>query len=206
MIELKAHNLSKNFNERIVFKNINFELSRGTSLAITGHNGSGKTTLVKIISGLISPSSGSVEFTADLVKKAYNEIYKYIGLVGPYIQLYNSLSAWENLIFFSRMRGITPDKEKIRTFMDKLGLRGRELDDVRSYSSGMMQRLKYVTALLHEPEVFIVDEPTSNLDAAGSQIVYDILEKQKKDKILIVATNEAEESRFGEQIINLTSE
>jgi heme exporter protein A len=206
MMELKAHNLSKNFNERIVFKNINFELSSGNSLAITGHNGSGKTTLVKIISGLISPSKGRIDFKNRSTKIARNEIHNFIGLVGPYIQLYNSLSAWENLIFFSRMRGIKPDKEKIKDWMNKVGLRGRELDDVKSYSSGMMQRLKYVTALLHKPEILIVDEPTSNLDEAGCQIIYDILEKQKKGKILIVATNESEESQFGEQVINLTSE
>ena len=106
MFKIKATNLSKKFNERLIFKNIQFELQSGQSLAITGHNGSGKTTLVRIISGLLSPTDGDIQFFNESHEISIQEIYTFIGLVGPYLQLYHNLTAMENLMFFSKIRGL----------------------------------------------------------------------------------------------------
>ena len=201
--QIKANNISKSFNNKSIFKNIDFELKSGQSLVITGHNGSGKTTLVRIISGLISPTNGTINFYQQSRKIDNKNHYELIGFVGPYLQMYNVLTAWENLIFFSRIRHKKPDTKKLKELMKNLGLANRELDQVKSYSSGMLQRLKYVVALLHEPPVLILDEPTSNLDEEGCQIVYEIMEKQRKNKILILATNDPREIQFGENHINL---
>jgi heme exporter protein A len=202
--QLKAQNLSKSFNNKSIFNNIDFELKSGQSLVITGHNGSGKTTLVRIISGLLSPTKGTIDYYQQSIKIDNKNHYELIGLVGPYLQMYNVLTAWENLIFFSRIRQIKPNPIKLKELMKSLGIANRELDQVKSYSSGMLQRLKYVVALLHEPPVLILDEPTSNLDETGCQIVYDIMEKQRKNKILILATNDPREIQFGEKRIDLT--
>ena len=203
MFEIKATNLSKKFNERLIFKDIQFELQSGQSLAITGHNGSGKTTLVRIISGLLSPNDGKIEFFSDNHEIAIQEIYSFIGLVGPYLQLYHNLTAMENLIFFSKIRGLGANKSRIFDLTKLLGLKGRELDAVKNYSSGMLQRLKYVFALLHSPKILLVDEPTSNLDEEGMEVVYSILNDQMKNNILIVATNNPEESKFGQKQIHV---
>lgn len=203
MFKIKATNLSKKFNERLIFKDIQFDLQSGQSLAITGHNGSGKTTLVRIISGLLSPSDGKIDFFSDTNKVEIEEIYSFIGLVGPYLQLYHNLTAMENLVFFSKIRGVGINKSRILELTKLLGLKGRELDYVKNYSSGMQQRLKYVFALLHSPEILIVDEPTSNLDEKGMEIVYNILKNQMKDRILIIATNNPEESRFGQKQVHV---
>lgn len=203
MFKIKATDLSKKFNERTIFENIRFEIASGESLAITGHNGSGKTTLVRIISGLLSPTAGKIEFSNGGEEVEVEQIYAHVGLVGPYLQLYHNLTALENLIFFSKIRGLGANKPRIFELTKLLGLKGRELDYVKNYSSGMLQRLKYVAALLHEPEILLVDEPTSNLDEAGAAIVYDILKKQTENKILIVATNNPEESRFGKKEIRV---
>lgn len=203
MFTIKASNLSKKFNERLIFKDIGFALQSGQSLAVTGQNGSGKTTLIRIISGLLSPTGGTLSFSEGDQKIAIEEIFAHIGLVGPYLQLYNTLTAMENLVFFSRIRGLGTNKSRIFELTRQMGLAGRELDYVKNYSSGMVQRLKFVFALLHEPPILLVDEPTSNLDEKGMEIVYDILKKQMESKILIVATNNPEEIRFGQTQIHV---
>lgn len=203
MFKIKATNLSKKFNERLIFKDIQFELQSRQSLAITGQNGSGKTTLVRIISGLLSPTNGKIEFFNNNKEVNIQEIYSFIGLVGPYLQLYHNLTAMENLVFFSKIRGLGANRSKIFELTKLLGLKGRELDLVKNYSSGMLQRLKYAFALLHSPEILLVDEPTSNLDEKGVEIIYDILKNQMQDNILVVATNNPEESQFGQKNIHV---
>lgn len=200
-----AQNISKSFNGRRVLSEINFEIASGESLAITGPNGSGKTTLIKIICGLIAPSTGQIQFYSHKKLLTRDELYNRIGLVGPYLQLYNYLTAWENIQFFSRIRGIEPDTDYFLQLMDRLGLRGREADELRTYSSGMLQRMKYVIALLHQPEVLILDEPTANVDEEGSRVIYQIMEMQMSTKILILATNEPEEVKFGKRHVRVDS-
>jgi heme exporter protein A len=130
-------------------------------------------------------------------------IFEHIGLVGPYLQLYQELSAQENLDFFARMRGLKNHRERIRDLMQIMGLQGREHDAVKTYSSGMQQRLKYVSALLHQPEVLLVDEPSSNLDEQGVETVYQLLKEQKQRGILIIATNDKEDLFLADHIIQV---
>lgn len=203
MVRLMAQNVGKHFNDRRVLENISFQLNSGESLVITGPNGSGKTTLIRILAGLLSPSSGNVFYEINGKQYKPYEVYPLIGLVGPYLQLYMNLTAWENLVFFSRIRGLAVRKAHLLELMERLGLAGREQDELRAYSSGMLQRMKYVVALLHQPEILMVDEPTSNLDETGVQIVYQILEDYQKDRIVIVATNEPEEVRFGRKRVDV---
>ncbi len=206
MIRIEARDLQKQFNDRLIFSHINFTLQSGESLAITGPNGSGKTTLVRIVSGLLSPSGGAIVYHIDGRTYRPVEVYPLIGLVGPYLQLYLNLTAWENLVFFSKIRGLTVDKSRLRRLMAHFGLAGRELDLLKTFSSGMLQRMKYVVALIHQPEVLLVDEPTSNLDEEGSETVYQLLDEQQQNKILIVATNEPEEIRFGRKRVDVAGQ
>lgn len=203
MFRIEATNLSKKFNERLIFKNVGFELQSGQSLVVTGQNGSGKTTLMRIISGLLSPTEGRLTFFKDDRIIEAEQIFKHIGLVGPYLQLYTNLTALENLAFFSKIRGLGMNRPKILELTKQVGLEGREMDYVKNYSSGMIQRLKFVFALIHEPPILLVDEPTSNLDEKGMEIVYGLLNKQMENRILIVATNNPEESRFGQTHVHV---
>jgi heme exporter protein A len=104
--------------------------------------------------------------------------------------LYEDLTAEENLHFFARMKGMGDAVERIGFLMKRFRLAGREDDLVKTYSSGMKQRLKYVFALLGKPSVLLVDEPRSNLDEEGIATVYEFLSEQKKENILIIATND----------------
>ncbi len=203
-MKLIANNIVKRFGNHLVLKKINFEIETGMALAIVGHNGSGKTTLIKILANLIAPSRGSVEYRLSGGTRVPRErIFEHIGLVGPYLQLYQELSAQENLDFFARMRGLKNHRERIRDLMQIMGLQGREHDAVKTYSSGMQQRLKYVSALLHQPEVLLVDEPSSNLDEQGVETVYQLLKEQKQRGILIIATNDKQDLFLADHIIQV---
>lgn len=206
-----ANNIEKRFNHRQVLRGISFELAEADSLVITGPNGSGKTTLVKMICGLLSPTRGSIEYYIDdhktgaerVYKAGAEKVYERIGLVGPYLQLYKDLTAWENLAFFARVRHGKIDREKIGKLMARVGLAGREHDALKTYSSGMLQRIKYVAALYHDPRALILDEPTANLDEKGKKLVYEIIEEQKRKNIVIIATNEAEEISFAAKRVDV---
>lgn len=205
MWKVIGQRIGQKFNQRTIFKNISFEIESGQSIVLTGPNGSGKTTLLRIICHLIQPSEGAVKFWHDSQGVERDGLYPHIGLVGPYLQLYNQLTALENYTFFSRIRGLEIDFPYFKELMSGMGLQGRELDELRTYSSGMLQRIKYVMALIHQPEILILDEPTANLDEKGVERVYQIMDSQKRDKILIMATNEPGEIRFGEKQIRLDS-
>ncbi len=204
-MKIEAAGVGKDFGVKKIFRDINFEVSAGESIAIIGPNGAGKTTLVRIICGLIRPSRGEMVYSNGTEKITRENFFRYLGLVGPYLELYEELTALENMRFFARMRGIENADERITELLDFVGLHKRGKDQVRTYSSGMRQRLKYVFALLAKPEVLILDEPTSNLDVHGIDTVYRIMEEQKKDKILVIATNDQEDLKYGDRQVAVVS-
>ncbi len=203
-MKIIADQIVKMFQRRKVIQGINFDLDSPGSLVITGPNGSGKTTLVRILCGLLSPSSGRVQFYQNHRLIPQEETYRHIGLVGPYLHFYKDLTAWENLHFFAKARFGTVDKKRIFALLDQLGLKNRHNDELKAYSSGMLQRVKYVAALYHQPEILILDEPTANLDNEGKQRVYEIVADQKKKRMVIIATNEPEEIALAAQRVDIT--
>jgi len=200
---LIGKDIRKSFGRLLVFDSINFELINGSSLAIAGKNVSGKSTLVKIIAGLLSPSSGEVIYQVDGREIDKLDWFKFVGFVAPYLQLYDEFTGYENLEILAKIRGLKSYEAKIKNVLERVNLYSRRDDLVRGYSSGMKQRLKYACALLHDPIVLILDEPTSNLDSEGVEMVWAIAEEQKKNGILIVATNEPEELKMCDEVINL---
>ncbi len=193
-ISLGADNLTKKFSSRKIFENVSFQLSNGSSLAITGKNGSGKSTLVKIISGLLGKTSGEVTLSIGNQTIKPELMYNYIGFVSPYLNLYDEFTGFENLAICSGIRGKRADN--ISDTLKRVGLYERRGDLLKIYSSGMKQRLKLAFAILHSPLVLIMDEQTSNLDAEGIKIVDEIVEEYKKDRVVIIATNDEHEKQL----------
>jgi heme exporter protein A len=200
---MEVKNLEKWFGKRKVFDKIDFSLREKNSLAITGRNGSGKTTLIKILCGLVRPTKGEVLISLDGKKLSKEEYGNYLGLVMLDLELYGELTALENLSILSRIRGLNPDRNKLKEKIAQVGLGGREDDLVFSFSSGMKQRLKYAFALLPEPKILILDEPTANLDEEGVSLVTEMITQQKQEGILILATNEKSDLKYGDQTIQL---
>lgn len=202
-IQVKADNLSKIFNRRLIFKELNFNFDSPGIYGVSGINGAGKSTLVKIISGLLSPSKGTIIRIIDDKVLDFEKLHNHIGLVSPYLVLYDEFTASENLELFAQIRGIKYNASYINDLLKRFLLYERRDDYVKTYSSGMKQRLKFIFALMHQPEILIFDEPTSNLDNDGKETVYSLIIENAKKSIVIVASNEEVDLSYCSTIINL---
>ncbi len=191
-IRITAANVKKVFNRRVVFQDISVSIASGQSLLITGRNGSGKSTLAKIISGILTPSTGSVTVLKQS-RDITDSLRGFVGFVAPYVQMYDEFSARENLRLALAIRGLPPNERIIDALLSKVSLGERADDRVATFSSGMKQRLKYAFALLHNPPILILDEPMTNLDSEGVQMVRDIIREHRREGILIVATNDLQD-------------
>ncbi|MGH2574589.1 MAG: ABC transporter ATP-binding protein [Ignavibacteria bacterium] len=200
-IRFETANLKKTFGRKTIFSGINFSLHNSDSLSITGKNGSGKSTMIKILSNTLSHSSGEINLHINNSHIQQNDYYKHIGLVSPYLNFYDEFSAYEILEITARIRGIK--NESIDSCLQEVGLFDFKKDLVRIFSSGMKQRLKLAFALLHNPVILLLDEPTTNLDSEGIEIFSQIALKQKENGILIIATNDKHEQSLCEKEINL---
>ncbi|MEW6195779.1 MAG: ABC transporter ATP-binding protein [Bacteroidota bacterium] len=200
---LQLENLVKYFGRRLVFDSINNSFVSGTISGISGPNGSGKSTLVKIIANIISPTRGKVTHKFNDTIVDVDKLHDHIGFVSPYLFLYDEFTAEENLIHFSNVRGIKFNKEKSDYLFNQLNLIDRRNDLVRGYSSGMKQRLKFIFALLHEPQLIILDEPTSNLDNAGKEKVYGLIVEEAKTNLVVIASNEDSDLSLCKKVLNI---
>lgn len=204
-INLQCTDLSKNYNGKIIFKNVNISLTQKSSLVINGRNGSGKSTLLKVISHLIRFDKGNIKLKINDEIIPKEKIYTKIGFLAPYISLYDELTGWENLVFFCDLKVVQKDKkeEELKYLLEKVGLYKRKNDLIRNYSSGMKQRLKLAFAIINNPPLLLMDEPRTNLDEEGISVVYKIAEEQKERGILILATNEKEDNELCETRLNI---
>lgn len=199
-----VESVSKAFNRRIIFESISFALKEGESLAITGKNGSGKSTLAKILCGLLSPTKGNVRLAVDGASISSEDIFQHIGLVSPYINMYDEFSGLENLMMIGRIRNLAPEfADEAAELLKRFGIFDRSSDEVRTYSSGMKQRLKYAAALLHHPQILVLDEPTANLDEQGIGVVRETMRSHVGGGVLIIATNEKDDLAYAGSRIDL---
>ncbi len=190
---IKIQNLSKLFGLKPALQDINLEVERGEFLAIFGPNGAGKTTLLKIISTLISPTSGSVSIDGRDLKRKPLEVRQRIGVISHETYLYENLTAYENLIFYGRMYGVENLEQKVKELLKQIELESRASDRVAAYSRGMKQRLSIARAMLHDPDILLLDEPYAGLDQQACKIFERILkELSERQKTVIMATHELE--------------
>lgn len=187
---IQCESISKNFGRRVIFKNLSFQFNANGVYGISGPNGSGKSTLIKIIAGINSPSTGKINHKDNQKEIIPEKLHNYLGFVSPYLVLYEEFSAWENLEQFAKIRDIEFNKGKIELLLNDFLLFDRKDDLVKTYSSGMKQRMKFIFALMHSPKLILLDEPTSNLDDEGKNTVYKIIKREAEGNIVIVASNE----------------
>ena len=198
---LEAKNLTRRFSRRTVFNDICFSIQTGDSLAITGPNGSGKSTLLEIAGGLQRPTWGSVHYTVNGKDIASKFIRDNIGFVSPKINPYNELTGLENINFILGTEKIF--FTEVNKLLDDFDLYKDRNKSLKHYSSGMKQRLKFAFALFNDPKILLLDEPGSNLDETGLILLNEIIETQRKRGILILATNDKRETKYGDEILNL---
>ncbi|UCH64774.1 MAG: ABC transporter ATP-binding protein [Ignavibacterium sp.] len=187
---VSAIDLNMTFGRRLIFNGINFSFDEKGIYGISGPNGSGKSTLVKIMAGLLTPSKGKIIHKSSDKEIIPEKLHNYIGFVSPYLVLYEEFSAWENLIYYEKIRGILLDRDLVKELLKRFLLYNRRDDLIKTYSSGMKQRMKFVFALIHKPQLLILDEPTSNLDEEGKASAYDLIKAKAEKSIVVIASNE----------------
>jgi heme exporter protein A len=201
-LQLVGEGLRKEYNRRTVFRDVSFSASAGETLLVTGRNGSGKSTLVKIICGVLTPGGGTLSLTPG-PDAPFRDQRGLIGLVSPYLQMFDEFSAVENLAIAMGIRGLTFDPVSADALFERVAIFPRRHDPVRTYSSGMKQRVKYAFALIHTPPVLVLDEPMSNLDGEGIAIVRAVMAEQRRHGILVVATNDMSDIDAYERRVDL---
>lgn len=200
---LELSSVKKYFGRRLIFNNLTLKLDKPGVYGVSGPNGSGKSTLVKIIAGIIGASEGKLIHQINGKEIIPEKLHDYIGFVAPYLVLYEEFSAWENLEHVAKIRGINLDEQRVKYLLEKFLILKRKDDLVKTYSSGMKQRLKFIFALTHSPLLLILDEPTSNLDDEGKNSVYGIIKEEGLKNIVVVASNENQDLSLCSEIIDL---
>ena len=164
---IEVCNLEKRFESLVAVDNLSFSVYPADVYGFLGQNGAGKSTSIRMLLSLISPTAGTIKLFGMDLQKNRHEILRRVGAVIERPDLYKYLSAYDNLAIFARMSGIRPEKKRLMDQLEMVGLAERAASKVRTYSQGMKQRLGIAVALVHDPDLVILDEPTNGLDPQG---------------------------------------
>lgn len=185
---IKIENLVKKFNEKTVLNGINVEVKKGEVFGYLGPNGAGKTTTMRILLGLLKPTSGkALVFGKELEDN--DDLRGRVGVLLDNDGLYGRLSAYENLDYYSKLYYVSNRKEKIENLLNFIRLYDRKNEKVGKFSTGMKRRLALAKAIIHDPEILFMDEPTSGLDPEAQKMVRDLIVKLSKRKGITIFLN-----------------
>ncbi|MFW9850517.1 MAG: ABC transporter ATP-binding protein [Candidatus Thorarchaeota archaeon] len=192
-IMIRTNRLGKRFDQINALVDLDLEVRKGAIFGYLGPNGAGKTTTVRILSGLLRPSSGTAQVCGYDVGSQRDEIKAATGLLPEAPGLYSKLSAVEFLEFVGALNDLSGAQlnSRIESFLEILGLEGRQNDLLESYSSGMKQKVLVASTLIHEPQLVFLDEPTSRLDPAASVLVKELIlaMAQEMDTTFFICTH-----------------
>ncbi|MBL7709904.1 MAG: ABC transporter ATP-binding protein [Chitinophagaceae bacterium] len=188
---IQVKDLNKDFGEIKAVSNLSFSVPAGQVYGFLGQNGAGKSTTIRMLLTLIKPSSGTIQIFGMELQKHRKEILRKVGAIIERPDLYKYLTALENLRIFGIMSGIKISEKKLMEQLAMVGLADRAHSKVKTYSQGMKQRLGIATALVHDPELIILDEPTNGLDPQGIADIRNLILHLKKDlgKTLVVSSH-----------------
>ena len=173
------------YGERVALRDVSFTLAAGATVAVFGANGAGKTTLLRVLAGLLRPHAGRASVLgAELPREAYRARGR-TGLLAHEPLLYRDLTVRENLRFHARLHGVAP--ARVEELCEQVGLRARADDPIRTLSRGMTQRAAICRAVLHEPELLLLDEPLANLDPGGAAAVAPLIGRASRPARVLIS-------------------
>jgi ABC-type multidrug transport system ATPase subunit len=178
---IRAHGLGKRYGEKRVLRGVELDLPRGGFLVVTGPNGSGKTTLLRLCAGLALPTEGQLELGVDR---------REIGFLGHEPLVYRELSAMENLELYGKLYRVPERRERIGMVLERFGLWDARHERVAALSRGMTQRLALCRTVLHRPQLLVLDEPFTGLDAEGATLLDGQLAELSGESTFVVSTHE----------------
>jgi len=203
-VEIKG--LKKTFGLKPVLRGVDLSLERGERVALLGANGAGKTTLLRILAGLTKPTAGTTCINGlDIVRDAQQVRY-LVGFVAHQPYLYEELTAMENLLFFGRMYSVKSLQQHAEELLGRVGLEKRAQERVSALSRGQVQRLSLARALLHSPQILLLDEPDAGLDEEGKILLETLLDKHTASAGTILFTTHHLElaQRLSNRIVTLS--
>ncbi|HEV2709455.1 MAG TPA: ABC transporter ATP-binding protein [Edaphobacter sp.] len=178
-LTIDAIGLKKTYGTRTAVRDLTLQVSRGEAFGFLGPNGAGKSTSIKMLLGLIKPTSGRAQLLGEPV--GTREVRARIGFLPEHFRFYDWLSASELVLFHGRLCGLSEDvlRRKVPRLLERVGLGAQNIKPIRSFSKGMMQRVGLAQAIVNDPEILFLDEPTSGLDPAGRKLVREIIREQR---------------------------
>ncbi|MGN7388819.1 ABC transporter ATP-binding protein [Sporosarcina sp. SAFN-015] len=188
---LTLSNVKKSFNADEVIKGVSFQVEKGESFGLLGPNGAGKSTLISMICGLIPYESGEIRMNGKLVGKHLKETKQMIGVVPQDIALYPTMSALDNLMFWGKMYGLSSKKTKSRAkeVLEIVGLTERAKGCIETFSGGMKRRINIGAALMHEPQLLIMDEPTVGIDPQSRNHILETVKALNERGMTVIYTS-----------------
>jgi len=202
---LEVTGLHKKYGDLVAVEEVSFRAQPGEAVGLLGPNGAGKTTTVAMIAGLLAPDRGEVRIEGDVVHGDTDPVKRKLGLVPQDLALHVELSALDNLALFGALYGLrgAPLKREMDAALELVGLADRAKDRVHTFSGGMMRRLNLASALMHDPQILLLDEPTVGVDPQSRNAIFTNLEELKRrGKTLVYTTHYMEEAeRLCDRII-----
>lgn len=190
MFAIESKNLTKKYGSKTVVDNINLKITKGSIFGFLGKNGAGKSTYINMITGLCIPSSGSFIINTDKSNNKINKnVQSLIGVMPDYSSFYDDLTAIEHMEYFNNIIGLKKGKEEIAKILKRVGLEGNINLKVKKYSFGMKKKLGIAQALINNPEVLFLDEPTSGVDADSVLIIHELIRDISKEGTTIFLTS-----------------
>jgi ABC-2 type transport system ATP-binding protein len=183
---IEAFHVDKEFNGRAILKDVNFTIKEGSIIGLLGPNGAGKTTMIRLLNGVIDTTNGKMKVMGFDPQSQGDEIRKRAGIVTESAALYHDMSAWDNLVFFSKIYNAY-DPKRITHLLEQFEMVDKKDHLVGTFSTGMKKRITLAKALLHKPKLLFLDEPTNGLDPEGINDVIHYLKKvNEEEKVTIV--------------------
>lgn len=178
MIEVKK--LTKQADNKLILRGVDLSINKGETVAILGPNGAGKSTLLKVLATLIKPTSGDIKINGLELKKNQIAIKKILGYLPHSSLLYDHYSPLENLVFFGNIYGVKDVEKRAKELVKEVGLSFFLNEPVKNFSRGMIQRIAIARAIVHEPEILLLDEPHTGLDQGAISILNTVILAMKK--------------------------
>lgn len=199
---IKLDRIRKRFEREWIIKDLTHTFTSGKAYAILGPNGSGKSTLMQVVSGAVTPSEGTIQYSINSKPVAVEDVFRYVSYTGPYIQIVEEMTLAEHIRFHQQFKPFRQNLQE-RDILALTNLVPHADKQIRNFSSGMKQRVKLALSILSDTPILLLDEPATNLDDTGLNWYLNLLAQHRTGRLVLVSSNRPEEYDFCEERLSI---